>query len=47
MCMLVCLCVCHEDMGVLRGQKRVLRPLELELQAAVGILVLWDSSECS
>lgn len=34
--MRVCLCVCMCTPGVLRGQKRVLDALELELETVVG-----------
>jgi hypothetical protein len=38
-CVCVCVCVCvnmHMSAGACRGQKRVLDPLELELQSNVG-----------
>ena len=47
MYMLVYLFICHEYVGVLRGQKRVLSLLELEFQVVVRVSALWESSECS
>lgn len=40
MCMCVSLCVCHIPVGSYQGQKRVLDPLEPELQAVMNHL-LW------